>query len=487
LIKESPAAFFIADLLSSIFSWGAAVGNTKRMKYFRTLAPLFAVILFSLVFPFLTGDSSANSMAVEILLLIGVAGAWNIFSGYTGYISLGHATYYGLGAYTMALASQDWHIPGAYGLFLLLPLAGLVAGIFAIPLGWIALHTRRYTFMVITIAILFIFQLLAFNLRGITSGSTGIFLPLPTWSSDLYNTPFYYMALAVLILITGVSWRIRHSKYGLVLLAIRDDEDRVRGLGLHTGRYKLSIYMLSAAFTGMVGALAIYFVGFITPTAAFDQTLDITVVTVTFFGGIGSVAGPIVGGLVLEPLQTYLVQQYGAAAANINQILFGCFLLVIILLLPRGVVPSLQKLWQVWRASHNKTNTMETVLSAFKDPLDVSSENIYSIVPQGMLAQGVPVEQLPSQVLRTVPKRHTRQTEPLPGTMQLTSKVRSQRLVPLMGTDVLPVSSGKITVPSPVSWRCPDCKIPLLLNSDTCYCRRCGFTRLLADGKQSIS
>ncbi len=463
------------------------MGDAKRMKYFRTLAPMFAVILFSLIFPFLTGDPSASSVAVEILLLTGVAVAWNIFSGYTGYISLGHATYYGLGAYVLALASQDWHIPGTYGLFFLLPLAGLVAGIFAIPLGWIALHTRRYTFMVITIAIFFIFQLLAYNLHSITNGTTGIFLPLPTWSSDFYNTPFYYTALALLLLITGVSWWVRHSKYGLILLAIRDDEGRVRSLGLHTGRYKLGVYMLSAVFTGMVGALAIYFAGLITPATAFDQTLDITIVTITFFGGIGSVTGPIVGGLLLEPLQTYLVQQYGPTAASINQILFGCFLLVVILLLPRGIVPSLHRRWQVRRAVQNKTNTMETMLSAFKDSLEVPPENIGSIVPQGLLAQVVPVEQDPSQILQAIPKRRTEQAETLPATMRLTPKVRSQRLVPLTGADLLPLSPGKVTVPPPVSWRCPDCKIPLLLNGETCYCRRCGFKRPFADGKQSIS
>ncbi len=119
-----------------------------------------SIILFTLIFP-LIADPSYTSIAVEILLITSAAVAWNIFSGYTGYVSLGHATYYGIGAYTLALATQNWHIPGGYSPFLLLPLAGLVAGIFSTPLGWIALRTRRYAFMVITVAIFFIFQLLA--------------------------------------------------------------------------------------------------------------------------------------------------------------------------------------------------------------------------------------------------------------------------------------------------------------------------------------
>jgi branched-chain amino acid transport system permease protein len=109
------------------------------MKHFSILVPFIAVLCL-LAFPILIGDSNIDSIAVTVLLLTGAAVAWKIFSGYTGYISLGHATYSGIGAYVLALACQDWHIPGGWGPFLLLPLTGLIAGAFAIPLGWIALH-----------------------------------------------------------------------------------------------------------------------------------------------------------------------------------------------------------------------------------------------------------------------------------------------------------------------------------------------------------
>jgi len=256
----------------------------KSMKYFRTLA-LFAVILGSLAFPLLIGDSTITAMAVDTLLLMAAAVSWNIFSGYTGYISLGQATYFGLGAYSLAVACQDWNIADGYRTFLLVPVAGLVAGVVALPLGWIALRTRRYTFMVITIALFFIFQLLAYNLGGITGGSAGIFLPLPSWSSDFMNLTFYYVALALLLVVVFVSWWIRRSKFGLVLLAIRDDEDRAYGLGVSTAWFKLGAYVLSAAFVGMVGATSIYFAGLVTPSFAFDTTLNVNVVAATFLGG----------------------------------------------------------------------------------------------------------------------------------------------------------------------------------------------------------
>src|SRR5260370_14471089 len=118
------------------------------MKHDRTLG-LLAIILFALGFSMLIGDSTSNAMAVNVLLLTGAAVAWNIFSGYTGYISLGHATYYGLGAYILTLAYQGWQIPGGYEPFLLVPLAGLVTCLFCISFCWISLRTLHYTLFVL--------------------------------------------------------------------------------------------------------------------------------------------------------------------------------------------------------------------------------------------------------------------------------------------------------------------------------------------------
>lgn len=480
--KGEPSRFFLSVRFPfKYLLLRASVGYVKQVKHVRTLVALFSIILFSLIFPFLIGDSSFTSMAVEVLLLTGAAVVWNIFSGYTGYISLGHAAYYGIGAYVLALACQDWHISGGYEPFLLLPLAGLVAGAFSIPLGWIALHTRRYTFMIITIAIFFIYQLLAFNLRDITGGAAGIFLPLPTWSADLADIPFYYMALTLLLLAAFASWWIRHSRFGLVLLAIRDDEDRSRSLGIRVGRYKLAAYVLSTTLTGMIGALSIYFGGLVTPSGAFDQTLDITIVTLTFFGGVGSVPGPIVGGLLLEPLQTYLNQQYGSAATGINQILFGCFLLVVILLMPKGIVPALHTRWQTWitTALHKR---------AARQTLQPQNANASGVVPpepagsltfQGNFVQSVPMEQQPNQIAWSPPVRPREQTIVVSSTLSFSQKVRALRLQPISSDGRPAIPQEQMRDSMTISWRCPTCRRPFLLSGNTCYCPRCGFTRSL--------
>ncbi len=322
------------------------------MKPLRIVAPL-AIIAFVGVFPVLLSPNNAiNDMAVFTLIYALAVTGWNIFSGYTGYISIGHAVYFGVGAYTMALACQDWNIPGGYPPFLVLPLAGLIASVFAIPLGFMALRVRRYAFAVTTIALMFIFQLLAYNLRGITNGSSGLFLPPTPWSINIIDLPFYYVTFALLLFAIGVSWWIRHSKYGLGLLAIRDDEDRARGLGVKTGPYKLVAYVISALFVGMAGGMFAYFIGTIFPQFTFDPIVDVNITTMAFLGGLGTIAGPLIGAVLVEPLQQYLTIEFGGSSLNL--ILFGAFLLVILIFLPRGIVPSLQSWWTSWKVSRNK-------------------------------------------------------------------------------------------------------------------------------------
>ncbi|MGH2928607.1 MAG: branched-chain amino acid ABC transporter permease, partial [Solirubrobacteraceae bacterium] len=271
------------------------------------------VVAVFLLFPVVVTDPAATSIAVFALVFAVAASAWNIFSGYSGYLALGHAVFFGSGGYAVALAAQDWHVPGGWTVFALLPFGGVVAALVAIPFGLVALRTRRHTFVVVTIAIFFIFQLAAFNL-GFTGGTSGLTLPFAPFSSANYNQPFYYVALAVLALTLVVSWSVRRSRFGLQLLAIRDDEDRALGLGVRTRRVKLSAFMLSAFPVGMVGGLYFYFVGQIYPQFAYDPLFDLSIALMAFLGGLGTIVGPLMGALVLESLQQYLTQTFSSNA-----------------------------------------------------------------------------------------------------------------------------------------------------------------------------
>ena len=318
------------------------------MRIFK-IAGLLILLAAAIAFPLLFPNPAVTTVAVFTLMFAGAAVAWNIFSGYTGYIALGHAAFFGTGAYAMALMCQDWHIPAGYTPFYLLPLVGVVAAIVAIPLGIIALRTRRHTFIVITIAFFFIFQLLAYNLRGLTNGSAGLSLPIPTWSGAFYNEPFYYVTLAILLLALLISWWVRNSKYGLGLLAIRDDEDRALGLGVRTGPSKLTAFVISAFFVGMLGGMYAYFVEAIYPPFAFDALYDVVIALMCFMGGLGTLSGPIIGALILEPTQQYFTLLYGENGWYL--VIYGVLFLVIILVLPRGIVPTISDWWARRRAA----------------------------------------------------------------------------------------------------------------------------------------
>lgn len=299
------------------------------------------VALIFALFPLLITDPTATSIAIFTLVFMVAACAWNIFSGYSGYLSLGHAVFFGSGGYAVALAARDWHVAGGWGVFALLPFGGLVAALIAIPVGLIALRTRRHTFVVITIAMFFVFQLAAFNL-GFTGGTSGIPLPIAPFSPANYNQPFYYVALVILVLTIALSWAVRRSRFGLQLLAIRDDEDRALGLGVKTRRIKLTAFVMSAFPVGMVGGLYFYFLGQIFPQFAFDALFDVSIALMAFLGGLGTLIGPLLGALVLESLQQYFTLTF--SSTGLYLIVYGALFLVVILLLPRGVVPGISQL-----------------------------------------------------------------------------------------------------------------------------------------------
>ena len=305
-----------------------------------------AVLAVFAVFPLVVTNGTVTTIAVDTLIFAVSAVAWNLFSGYSGYISLGQAVFFGTGAYTVGIAARAWHLTGDT-VFALLPLAGVLAGVLAVPLGLIALRVRRHTFVVVTIAFFFIAQLTATNL-SVTGGSSGILAPSPNWDPATFNNPFYYIALALLVVTTVASWLIRRSRFGLQLRAIRDDEDRAAGLGVRAMPVKLTAFVISAVVTGMAGGLWFYFIGQALPQFAFDPFFDLSVVVMAFLGGLGTLAGPILGALIIEPGQQWFTLQY--TNEYLSEILLGVLFLLVILFLPRGIIPTAGELVTKFRA-----------------------------------------------------------------------------------------------------------------------------------------
>ena len=348
----------------------------------------------------------------------------------------------------------------------------------ALPLGWLALRLRRYAFIVMTIAIFYICQYLAYNLDGLTNGAIGMFLPNPPWDAYFFDVPFYYIAFALLALVTFTSWWVRYSKYGLSLLAIRDDEERALGLGVKTYLYKLASYVLSSFFIGMVGAVLVYYTGTIYPYSAFNTNFNITVTVITLVGGIGTVIGPIVGGLLLVPLQQYLNTQFGTVAANFGLVVFGTILLLTVILLPEGIVPTLSKYWKKWIALFSTEYKKEILLQpSFNAPLETSLNNVSALALPEIFVKSDFTEVSSKHAALKIPHRLTEQT--LPEFVVLgDTRFRPKRLVSISQEGSIETQEQG-TASTGKGWRCPYCQRPFLLNGNTCYCPRCGFTRPL--------
>ena len=318
----------------------------SRTDVFR-LAGLILLGALALLVPVLVPDPAWTSIGVFTMMFVGLATSWNIMGGYTGYISLGHAGFFGFGCYALGLPLAHLHIGGGFAPFFLVPLAGLLTALFAIPVGWVALRTRAATFVIVTIAVMFMLQLAASNLIGLTGGTGGLRFPNPRWSGDVFNDPFYYAMLLLAVVAIATSWSIRRSKFGLGLLAIRDDEDKAMAVGVPTRTFKLTAFVISATLVGMIGGVYGYYVTYVYPEFVIDPLTGISMVLMAFLGGLGTLTGPVLGALLVEPTQLWLA--YNLGALRLYLVFYAALFLLVILVLPRGIVPSVADLVRGWR------------------------------------------------------------------------------------------------------------------------------------------
>jgi branched-chain amino acid transport system permease protein len=301
----------------------------------------------AVAFPFVFGAHWVVNMAIFTLMYAALATAWNMFAGYSGYISLGHVAFFGMGAYATAIVFAHTSIGSGYKPFWFLPVIGIGVGLASVPVGWIALRTRAITFAIVTLTLLFVFQNLATNLRSITHGSSGYALPVPTFAVATYERPFYFAMLGVLVMSLLFAWQVRNSKLGLMLFAIREDEDKARGLGVRTTGAKSITFALSAGLTAMAGSVWAYYLTYIYPQYAVDPLVMIGSVLPVFLGGRGTLWGPILGALILVPAQQYLAYKLGAS--ELYLVGYSAVFVAILLLLPQGIIPSVRALAERWR------------------------------------------------------------------------------------------------------------------------------------------
>jgi ABC-type branched-subunit amino acid transport system ATPase component/ABC-type branched-subunit amino acid transport system permease subunit len=315
---------------------------TKTLRSPAT-ALIAAAVLFVGLFPVLSDDLYYQNMFIlSMVFAIGAVGL-NIITGYAGYISLGQGAFIGLGAYTLGICVND--IGGSPWVWV--PVAGVLSGAVAALLGVVAMRARGHAFVILTIAFLFLLQLLATNWDELTNGTGGITPPLPTWSVDYQNWPFYYSLMGVLALSLLMSWWIRRTKFGMGLIAIREDEDKAATVGVSTPTYKILAFAASAVFVGMAGAIYGYYVAFIDPLGMFNILLSVQIILSLLLGGRATLWGPVLGAFIIEWLNETSNNEFGGGNARL--LIFGGLLALVVLFLPQGIIPTAQSWIERWR------------------------------------------------------------------------------------------------------------------------------------------
>jgi branched-chain amino acid transport system permease protein len=314
--------------------------NATRLKGAAFLLALLAAIAV----PPYVQSSFVQHLLVIIGINVVVVLSLDMVLGHTGLISLGHAGFMGIGAYTCALMVVRLKLPFLAGL-----LGGMgSAALFGLVIGYPSLRLRGHYFVLVTFIVGIILTLLFTNLVSITNGPMGVpgippaRIGFGEGFSIRFDTKlkFYYLVLALIVLLTYVKFRLFDSKMGRALLAIREDEELGRSVGINTHAYKVGVFVLSTAFTGAAGGLYAHYIRFIGPDS-FTFLNSFYFFVMNLVGGAGTLAGPIIGPALLTVIDE-LSQLFQPAVARI---LFGVLLILIILYMPRGLMGLLARLF----------------------------------------------------------------------------------------------------------------------------------------------
>jgi branched-chain amino acid transport system permease protein len=219
------------------------------------------------------------------------------------------------------------------------------------------MRVRGHSFVILTIAFLFIMRLLATNWTSLTNGSNGMSFPLARYPLKWQNTPFYYALFVLLVLSVLLSWTVRRTKFGLGLIAIREDENKAGAVGVSTPAYKLLAFASSAIFVGMAGAVYGYYLSYINPDGMFDIVLSVQAVLAVLLGGRATILGPVLGAGLIEFISEATNDRtYGIAGAHVHVggqwrlIVFGGLMAATVLFLPRGIIPTTSEFLERRRA-----------------------------------------------------------------------------------------------------------------------------------------
>ena len=310
--------------------------STIRSKV-STILPLLLLVVV-LAWPEVVPNKFTVDIGIRVFLFAFIGMAWNLLGGYAKQNSLGHAAYFGMGAYTSTILMIRYGVSPWIGMVL----GGFVAVLISLPIGAICFRLRGPYFSIATIATANALRLLFLKMRDFTWGAEGTTMPYlgnaPLMMQFESKSAYFYMALGLLAIGIGVTLYIQRSWWGYYLVALGEDQDAAEAVGVNVPRIKRDILMISAFLTGLAGTFYVQYIYFIDPDTAFGFNISLEAALVAIVGGIGTVWGPVLGAFLLEPTSALMQSWLGGTFAGAQLILYSLILMAVILWRPNGVL-----------------------------------------------------------------------------------------------------------------------------------------------------
>ena len=310
-------------------------------RLYLLLAAVFVTLLLLPLFL----DNYALGILIMIFFWAYVGQSWNVLTGYTGHISLGHALYIGIGAYATTFLAQTFGLTPWIGMFL----GGVIAVAIALFLGFLGFRfgLRGVYFVIMTIAFAELARLAVSHIEALGS-FTGIFLDFnPSFYTFQFrgNRPYYYIALGFMVASLVVVRMIEVSKVGRFIVAIREDEEAAQSLGVNTFKYNMIAIAISAFMTSLAGAFYANYIFYLHPNSLFGMSMSIELILRPIVGGLGTLFGPVIGSIILTPLSE-ISRAYFAKGGleGLHLILYGILAILVVLFMPKGIIVYVKKL-----------------------------------------------------------------------------------------------------------------------------------------------
>lgn len=315
--------------------------STKKISKLQ-LVGLLIISAFVLLSPLFLSNYRLN-LIIGILSAAYLAQCWNLMSGFTGQFSFGHAAFYGLGAYTSSILYTDFGVTPWFGMLVGMVVAGAVAAV----IGYLSFHynLRGDYFALATLAFAEILRVIFKNTPALHAASGVSIIFKRDWTSMMFGGKegYLYMAFLMLAALTFLLYKLRKTKSGLYFVAIRENEDAAKALGINAFKYKMIALIASAMLTALGGTFYAQYYLYIDPTIAFGSTISVNAIAPCIIGGVGTIFGPILGACILEPISE-LTNAYLSKFVGMNMVIYGSILVAAIILMPHGVLGLWDKL-----------------------------------------------------------------------------------------------------------------------------------------------